>query len=195
MGMVKSVLSKIYPRAETSQKTTEIFKLKMDHFEEIFDWLSLQDLVRLSQTCDSMKQIVGYYIKTHYSALEFCVEGSNIIGRMKPPILRIRDHNIKDIIKMDSLTSFLRRLVIYDYREKPVPHIKAESFKSLTEIILYCPIFTNNLISRIKEILGQLETVKLSHASFSDRNAEFYESFLQFCTRMKNLSIHSHVRG
>lgn len=53
-------------KSTISNDQLEIFKLKMDHFEEIFDWLSLKDLLELSQTCNRMKRIVGYYIMTKY---------------------------------------------------------------------------------------------------------------------------------
>lgn len=58
----------------------EIFKLKMDHFEEIFEWLSAKDLAELSQTCKRMQHVVGYYIKTNYAALDFKFTGDGILG-------------------------------------------------------------------------------------------------------------------
>lgn len=45
-------------------------------------------------------------------------------------------------------------------------------------------------MSRINDILGQLDTVKVEKFQFSDDNSEFYESFLQFCTNLKKLCIY-----
>ena len=62
------------------QSHAEIFKLKMDDFEEIFDWLSLKDLVALSQTCKRMQHIVGYWMKTNYAAVKFGSGKDGIVG-------------------------------------------------------------------------------------------------------------------
>lgn len=39
--------------------------------------------------------------------------------------------------------------------------------------------------------MPQLETVKLAYTKFLDKNKEFHESFLQFCTSLKRLCISS----
>lgn len=43
-----------------------IFKLNVDCFEELFDWLSLADLRAFRQTCKRMKRVVDYYIEINY---------------------------------------------------------------------------------------------------------------------------------
>lgn len=54
----------------TSTSNTEllpsIFKLNVDCFEELFEWLKLVDLLVLRRTCKRMKQVVDYYIKLNY---------------------------------------------------------------------------------------------------------------------------------
>lgn len=184
----------------------EIFKLKMDHFDEIFDYLSLHDLVVLSQTCERMRRIVGYYIRTNYAASEF--------HYLRDGIKQAYDSNIK----VDELSSFLKRLV-FDYSrdveykpwigleylskrkiiwirklmqpllERYIPHVKVEQFKSLTEIHFSFVDLTDTRISRMKEILGQLETVQLFSPNISNKKLEFYDAFLQFCTNIKKLFI------
>lgn len=185
----------------------EIFKLKMDHFEEIFDYLSLHDLVVLSQTGKRMRRIVGYYVKTNYAASEF--------HHLRDGIKQDYDGNIK----VDELSSFLKSLVfdysnmLTEYRpwigfeylskrkviwirklmqpllERYIPHVKVEQFKSLTEIYLSFVDLTDTRISRMKEILGQLETVKLFSPNCSNKKLEFYDAFLRFCTNIKRLFI------
>lgn len=44
-----------------------IFKLDVDCFEELFEWLSMDDLRALRQTCTRLKQVVDFYIDTNYS--------------------------------------------------------------------------------------------------------------------------------
>lgn len=46
-----------------------IFKLNVDCFEEVFEWLSLTDLKALRQTCKRFKTIIDYCITTNFPAL------------------------------------------------------------------------------------------------------------------------------
>lgn len=45
-----------------------IFKLNIDCFDEIFDYLSTEDLLGIGQTCKTMQQVVGEYFKKNYTA-------------------------------------------------------------------------------------------------------------------------------
>lgn len=47
----------------------QIFKLNVDCFEHLFEWLSLNELLVFRQTCKRMKQVVDYYIKLNYPHL------------------------------------------------------------------------------------------------------------------------------
>lgn len=44
----------------------DIFKLNVDCFERIFEWLSLTELLNFRRTCKRMNQVVNYYIKLNY---------------------------------------------------------------------------------------------------------------------------------
>lgn len=58
-------------RAVPSNEATpsSIFGLNIDCVEELFEWLSLADILHLRQTCKRFKQIIDYYIKTNFPAL------------------------------------------------------------------------------------------------------------------------------
>lgn len=43
-----------------------IFKMDIDCFEELFEWLSISDLLALRRTCKRFKKIIDYHIKTNY---------------------------------------------------------------------------------------------------------------------------------
>lgn len=45
--------------APEQEKLPPIFKLKVDHFEEIFDFLELKDLHAINQTCKRLQQVTG----------------------------------------------------------------------------------------------------------------------------------------
>lgn len=44
---------------------SDIFKMNIDCFEELFEWLSMADILALRLTCKRFKQIVDFYIKTY----------------------------------------------------------------------------------------------------------------------------------
>lgn len=48
------------------QSPTKIFKLNVDCFEELFEWLSVADLRAFRQTCKRLKQVVDYYANMNY---------------------------------------------------------------------------------------------------------------------------------
>lgn len=53
----------------------QIFKLNVDCFEHLFEWLSLNDLLSIRRTCKRMKAVVDYYIKLNYPRLlRFCIK-------------------------------------------------------------------------------------------------------------------------
>lgn len=171
----------------STQSKAEIFKLKMDHFEELFDWLSFEDIIILGRTCHRMKQIVGYYIKTNYASAEFVADFNGI--RTKYPHVNMN---------VSALSSFLQKLEFNHlentevWKERKPTYIcqmKADRYKSLTEIRLILVFLSDKGISCIKEILGQLETVKFHSHRYQDESIEFYKSFLQFCPNLKKLYI------
>lgn len=43
-----------------------IFKLDVDCFEELFEWLSMGDLRALRRTCTRLRKVIDYYIETNY---------------------------------------------------------------------------------------------------------------------------------
>lgn len=57
------------PTAVTPYDPLPIFKLKMIHFDELFEYLPISDLLRLRQTCKKMNKYTDYFIKTNYPAV------------------------------------------------------------------------------------------------------------------------------
>lgn len=187
--------------ADVNQLQPKIFRLKMDHFEEIFDFLSLKDLTLLSETCKKMQSYVGYYIKTNYAAIKPYVEvQSNGINMWK-----IQQGSV---IKLNALSSFVKKLEFVKIdsgmfqshanelsMSSVKSHLEVDQFKSLMEIQLIEFKFTDQEVSYLKPVLGQLETVKLKVSQSQEKNKEFYVNFLQFCPNVKKLCIHGDGRS
>lgn len=56
----------------------EIFKLDIDCFDEIFEYLSLKDLHSFGKTCKTMQKVAGEYFKRNYFAAETHINGHGI---------------------------------------------------------------------------------------------------------------------
>lgn len=58
----------------------KIFVLNVDCFEHLFEWLSLRDLLAFRLTCNRMKQVVDYYIKSYYPKVhKLCIGGLGLL--------------------------------------------------------------------------------------------------------------------
>lgn len=160
---VESVADDFIPN---DQPKAETFKLKIDHFGKLFDWLSLEDLNMLAKTCKHMQRIVGIYFEPNYAAI--------VPEMYKGGISRIDRYSYKfGHVILDDLSSYLKNLVFFELEN--IQHnkiMKADHFKSLTEILLTRVQLTDRGISFIKDILGQLKTVKLKFPYFQDKNNE-----------------------
>lgn len=174
------------------QPQAEIFRLKMDHFEELFDWLSLEDLTALGETCKRMQSIASFYVKTNYAAIypEFEEDGIHLL----------RNYSIPDRIKLDALCSFLKRIEFsgdLTKEENKIEMLKSYEFKSLTEVQLTRVLFTEAGILFTKKLLGQLETVKMRCTFFLgedqqddyEQESKDLDTFLQCCPNVKKLCI------
>lgn len=73
------VLTNLYLRCTLAglsidESSPELFILNIDCLEEIFDWLSLADLLVLRQTCKQLRHVVNYYINTNYPTIELGIK-------------------------------------------------------------------------------------------------------------------------
>lgn len=179
-------------QGESSQKQSEIFKLKIDHFEELFDWISLKDLIALGRTCKRMQRIVGYYLRTNYPAIYLECGRYGIYWVNS----KIRINGLASYMKKFQF-SFLDGFAVapdsspWEITRDRVPYMKPNRFNWLNEILLRRVKLTTNGIARIKPILHRVEILKLKFSYFRDQRKEFYENFLQFCSNLKHLCIKS----
>ncbi|XP_055303101.1 uncharacterized protein LOC129568817 isoform X4 [Sitodiplosis mosellana] len=48
------------------RQNPRLFKLTLECFDEIFEYLSSRDMLAIGQTCKTMQQVVGEYVKANY---------------------------------------------------------------------------------------------------------------------------------
>lgn len=150
------------PQAIDQNQSSAIFKLNVDCFEELFDWLSLEDLHAISQTCKRLQKVAIYYFHQNCSSLDvYCEEnGISVFNHM----LRI-DSFSDDIKRYNSIGA------------------KCESLK---EIHFRCAVLSIQKIDYIKEKLHKIEVIDISGGCFI---GNFYTDFLIFCPNLRRLRI------
>lgn len=86
----------------SSPSKPEIFKLDINCFEELFEWLALRDLLVLRETSKRFKQIADFYLKEYYPAVKLGV------GKW-----RICDNNFDQFHHFDSISKKLIKQISF----------------------------------------------------------------------------------
>lgn len=163
------------PNIENDETRPQIFKLDVDCVQEMFDWLSIEDISSVAETCTRMKKIAGDYYQSNLTAL---------CGR------------VEKCYHLNGLTEFFQYCRIgprygYRYRDsvKKLKHcksLKKLEFSGLNVNELYADIF----IYTIKPLLSKIEAIAFNRETVQ---GEFYMSYLQFCPSLQHLSVLSMV--
>lgn len=143
-----------------------IFKLNVDCFEELFDYLSLEDLHAFGQTCKIMQQLTGYYFRLTYPGAR---------------VNCTRDGIYCNVVQINGFSDFIENITFcYDCSQ----FAKSKEFKSLKKICFDYIQFDDKIIACIKKFLCKIEIVELNYCSIG---LDFYGKFLRYCTKMKRL--------
>lgn len=151
------------------ESTPDIFKLNVDCFHEIFDWLSLQDLMSTGRTCRRLHQVAGDFYRTNYASKRIIAENGD--GNMLYRYLNI-------------FAPYIKKISISGNHSK-VYNFVGKNCKSIREIRLGNNLLEDS-IEYLKEVLQNVEVIEMNECFFRQ---EFYEYFLKFCSKLKNLSV------
>lgn len=88
-----SLSPSLLPYSSPSLSPCDLFKLNIDCCEELFVWLSLNDLLALRRTCKRFRKIVDYYIKQFLPAFQ--------LGHGK---LQIHDTDFAALCRLDPIS-------------------------------------------------------------------------------------------
>lgn len=176
------------------QQISPIFKLTIDCCDEVFEYLALEDLHSLGQTCKRMQQVTGKYFKQNYVSAENVLEKdetyivSDEIGvtPYQPSYAPPDDDEVQ--LATTNFIPFITYLSKYWGYRKSLNYIQthANKFTSINHIYLIGFEFAQNRVEIIQCILNKIEIVQLRCCQgFGD----LYDNFLKFCENMKRLYI------
>lgn len=159
----------------------EIFKLTVDCFDEIFDYVSLQDVCSFGQTCKRMQKVAGDYFKRNYSKIKKYTDENGIY-------IFHYDGPQPCSIKTPVFNLFITSLTHKDDKPQSLCYIDrySDDFSSLIDFELWHIALTDWKAKYLQKILPQLEVLKIVGCSI---NGDLYETILQRCKCLKELRI------
>lgn len=126
--------------------SSQIFKMDIDSFEELFDYLSVYDILALRLTCKRFKKIIDFYLRTNYPRLQN---------------FRLQPRNVRMFRRMDADTiELIKKMYVManDYldwtkfpkgsRQKvldKVKQIEVCSWQTYPDFYHYCLKYCNNV--------------------------------------------------
>ncbi|XP_031634227.1 uncharacterized protein LOC116347672 [Contarinia nasturtii] len=162
-------------------ESSKIFKLNIDCFDEIFEYLSMKDLHSFGQTCKRMNKVAGEYFKrNHSSAEKFCAKDGI------HTVYSDQDGVFGKLIQTSGFRKFMPCISIRGNDFDAFRYIQSHvtEFESTNHIHLSMLNVTAKVIEFIKELLPQLEIVQLRKCLVCD---DLYELMLKHCTNLKKI--------
>lgn len=164
------------------QQTGDIFKLDIDCFEELFEFLPIDDLVSIGKTCKRLQQLAGYCFQRNYASIE---------KWMNP------DGKISDISEKLNLNYFIRNidricfktkesLEMFRNKQSKFVRLKRMAFLFFSMRSADASALTSFQIDCVKEKLNQIEVLRLFYC---DIDGDLHRKILKFCTNLKRLII------
>lgn len=159
----------------------DIFKLTVDCFDEIFDYLSLQDLCSFGQTCKVIQKMSGEYFKRNYSAAKKYTHNKGIV-------IVYNDNTRSHRIEAPTFNPFITSITHRDDKVESLRYIDVHSdeFVALSEINFMCIALNDLKIQCLQKILPKIEIIKLTNCSI---DGDFYENLLKYCPKLKEIHI------
>lgn len=163
-------------------RSPDIFKLTIDCFEEVFDFLSLEHLTAIGRTCKRMQKIAGHCFQQNFGSAPARFNGHS--------------HRVNGV-EVDCFTKDLQNIdVIYrrhdtsatPYHQTIDALTQLNYSTSITTIKISIIGITMDQIDKMKVILSKAEHVKIySHDDENDGN--LFDALLASCSNMKRLSL------
>ncbi|XP_031636498.1 uncharacterized protein LOC116349274 [Contarinia nasturtii] len=181
-----------------------IFKLNIDCFDELFEYLSLKDLHSFGQTCKLMNRVAGEYFKQNYSsAPKYCNKDGIYM------IYSNKDGVVSEVTQVPEFNQFTKCIIfkfheyfgqlMEDFFTHSVEASRASNealhyaeshiseFKSVDHITLKrFGKINQQTIKFIEHFLPQLESVKINTSKIT---CNLYEAMLKNCHNLKKIYV------
>lgn len=163
-----------------SEASPKIYKLTVDCFDEIFEYLSLKDLHSFAQTSKAMQQVAGEYFKQNYTALRIA---SNAFTGIYTDFSEKFGYNMRPHINISGFNQFITSIDVHKFFSR-LAYIEPQidEFISINHISL-TGISTSS--QTVQRILKRVESVAITVEKCED----LFKYFLTFCTNLRRLYV------
>ncbi|XP_055303147.1 uncharacterized protein LOC129568844 isoform X2 [Sitodiplosis mosellana] len=168
------------------QPQSKIFKLDIDCFDEIFEYLSLKDLHSFGQTCKTMQKVSGEYFKRYYSAAETHIKNGGI-----DTVYSDYKRSINRRTSTTAFSQFITNITHRSYALQPLRYIRRHfgEFDSIRRVCFKNLDFDEEKGEELQRIWPNVETVHLIGCSICE---DLHEIFLRHCkNNLKRLCVQS----
>lgn len=161
-----------------NQPNLKFVQVNVDCWERIFDFLSLRDVLAMSQTCQRMRQIGGHYFREHFHGTACKLSGS-------PSMCMSIDDIPMD--RVDFLR-FIDTIVI----EHQLDHLRTAANQDLLNSLTTLQLVEVNLSEQhlrgLENIQANIDTIVLVRCTLED---DSLGEFLALCPKLKSLRLYS----
>lgn len=161
-------------RAESNQ-SSQFYKVNVDCWENILDFLGLEDIVAMSKTCKRMRQVCGYYFHEHFAETR-CMLTHDTLYVGYP-----------EKFEAENLSEFMSKLVLWFGVQR---YLDVASFCRLKSLFLSRVHLDDEQIDYIKDVLTDIESLHFYKCSSWYDN--IFERLLKYCPKLKRLAIIEH---
>lgn len=153
-------------------QSSDIFKLNIDCFDEVFDYLPIKDLISVGKTCKRLQNVAGYCFRQNFSAIEVASH-SNCLKHFGL-------HT-----EVTHLAQFIHKFLVYS-RDGLQYFLNVQSkLRRLRQIEINYIGISQCEIDRMEEILCKVEDLTISECSFKITN---YATITR-CSKLRRLSV------
>lgn len=152
------------------EQTADIFKLNIDCFETLFDYLTIDQLIAIGETCKRLRRIAGHCYRENYPFTPIYVPSiSDDASEMRK-----------------SFSQFSQNIRISIFGNTPVDVSKHSCHKSLRNVHFQHFTFSVKTVEHFKGILDKADSLTLSNCIIK---GEAYDILLRHCGNVKHLQI------
>ncbi|XP_031633817.1 uncharacterized protein LOC116347382 [Contarinia nasturtii] len=169
----------------------KIFKLSIDCFDEIFEYLNMKDLHSFGQTCKRINRVAGEYFKQNYSSAEKFYTKDGIFTKYSD-----KDGVVNKRILTSGFNKFMPYISYYiinnGFRHLKYFQAHISEFESTNHIYMMKIDLSHERIKYFKQLFPQLEIVQYQRCSL---RGDFYNSILKHCTNLREIYIQNSATG
>lgn len=167
-----------------NQPNLKFIKVNVDCWEKIFDFLSLADILSMSQTCLRMRQIGGHYFRQNFHGIPCALEEDVRPKFYTPdePIELIRDdflrfidtasiygelRHLNDYLKMNLLASLTTiRLCYVDLNEQEIEVFDKQRDSQIETIELFLCTIYGNALEQLLDYCPNVKCLRMERNNF-----------------------------